>query len=481
MARYPHPALLLWLVLALPAFADERPPPPPAAVDHALERGVAWVLEEQRPQGDFGDVGETALAVLALQHAGLDPTHEGADARRLARALAWLDREAPGRRGAVGPKAGTYELALLLLVGRTRAEGADRAWLQRIADELVARQASNGQWWYDGKGAPDISAGDNSNTQFAVLALGLARAQGLDVPDRTFARTRSWWLYGQGDDGGFGYGSGGARRSASAASMTAAGIACLALIDAALGDQGSQSALRARAARDKATTWLGGVFSVTRNHGPTVDRRKEKQRNAGRGWLHYYLWSIERAMVLADQDRLAGQDWYALGAHRLLDTQARDGSWRQEAPLYATCFALLFLSRAADPPRAFTPASAAKRAPTKTPVTGEPVPDAADPAPAKEPAPPGEPTTWLTEELAPGVLADRLRPLGAGALLPLVAALDARDKGVRRRAWEALTALLPDDRTRGADRHPLARGRLGLWLRLHHPDLVLSAGRYVEP
>jgi len=50
---------------------------------------------------------------------------------------------------------------------------------------------------------------------------------------------------------------------------------------------------------------------------------------------------------------------------------------------------------------------------------------------------------------------------------------------VRRRADEALRALLPDALTEGVDRHPLRRGRLTLRLRRDARDLVLQNGRFV--
>ena len=52
---------------------------------------------------------------------------------------------------------------------------------------------------------------------------------------------------------------------------------------------------------------------------------------------------------------------------------------------------------------------------------------------------------------------------------------------MRQRCWEALTELLPDERTFRADRHPLARGRLAAWLRKNERFLQLVGGRFVIP
>ena len=484
--------LLGLLVLAgAPRTGAADAPPTPTAIDEAITRGVAWLLTEQKPTGAWSGggraLGHTALATLALLHCGLSEEQTSREARQLARALRYLDGQGPGRSDRRATDTRTYEASLLLMLLRARGRPADRARMQRLADLLCWSQARNGQWWYDGKGAPDIDGGDNSNTQFALLALGLAHGEGLKVERATFSRALAWWVSAAGTQGGFGYASGGSPKSAPTGSMTAAGIACLAITRAilepptALEPAAQRAPSRAARTQELATAYLAQVFSVTRNDGPALDRKNQRQRMAGRGWLHYYLWTVERAMVLAGQERLGPLDWYADGARHLLASQARDGSWRQENPLYATCFALLFLARAADPPRAFTPR------PTPVPEPGRPVtPPAVAPGdgptpavPADEPRlPPGDATAWLAEDLPVGELPRRCRLAGPASLRPLVRALGHPDKAVRARAWEALGALLPEETIQRADRHPLARGRLELWLRLNERFLQLVGERF---
>jgi len=487
--------LLLAVTLCLlgppAARAEDAPAPPtPEATDAAIERGVAWLIGEQKGRGTWGPrskaVGPTALAAYALLHAGVaeeDGTRAG---KRLGQALQFLERKGPGRGRRADPKVGTYELALMLLLLRSRGRPEDRERMQCLADRLCARQSENGQWWYlpEGRGRP--RTGDNSNAQFAVLALGAAVGEGLSVDPDRLASARRWWLSAAQPSGGFGYSSGGSTKSAATGSMTAAGVACLAILDAALGTEGLPP--EAAAVRRRAVAFLADVFSVRRNHGPAQGRAGQRQRNAGRGWVHYYLWTVERAMVLHGDRRLGTHDWYPEGVAHLLGSQAKDGSWRQEQPVYATCFALLFLSRAADPPRAFTPHSARPGPPApKGPVTGPPKPAAPDPArplPGAQPSPAeatGTVADWLREDLPPGVLAERCRGLGASSLRGLLRALRARDAQVRQRAFEALRELLPTERTERVDRHPLPRGRLDLWLRLHARDLVLTDGRFALP
>lgn len=490
--------LALGLLCPAPAAAAPKKAPPavtPETVDDAITKGVDYLLGKQRPDGSFGTgshaIGQTALATFALLHAGLREEQNGRDAAQLRKSLRYLDRNGPGRAGKRDVDPGTYTTSLLVLLLRERARPIDAARIQRLVDLLVRTQAKNGQWWYfgapgkTGKGGPDT--GDNSNTQFAVLALAAAHGEGHTVPRETLDKAARWWSTTQKDDGGWGYASGGSPKSATTGSMTAAAVACLGALRACgcRTDGAPEADPLARGLR-----WMAEHFSVDKNHGPTKGGARQRQKNAGRGWLHYYLWTLERAFVLADVEKIAGHDWYREGAARLLRTQKKDGSWRGEHPLYATSFGLLFLTRAADPPRAFTAPKAGGAKPSKPgPVITGPQ-DPASPTPSKgdaeeKPASPapieGTLEVWIDEELAPGELARRCRTQGVPVLVELVGFLQDPVKGVRSRAWEALTELLPPEPLFRADRHPLARGRLRSWLRRNGPVLQLVDGRYVIP
>ena len=191
-------------------------------------------------------------------------------------------------------------------------------------------------------------------------------------------------------------------------------------------------------------------------------------------------------MVLHGASMLGTHDWYSAGTSHLLASQKKDGSWRQEKPLYSTAFALLCLSRAADPPRAFTPHAPRPPAPSKGPITGSPSPSPPEESVPSSPAasnigplPPGSVEDWLREALPAGELAARCRRVGPKSLRALVRGLRAQDDKMRQRAFETLREVLPDEQTERADRHPLPRGRLDLWLALHGRDLELAEGRFV--
>jgi hypothetical protein len=62
----------------------------------------------------------------------------------------------------------------------------------------------------------------------------------------------------------------------------------------------------------------------------------------------YFLWSLERVGVIFGVEKIGGVDWYAHGADALVRAQGPDGSWGASGygPEPGTAFAVLFLTRA---------------------------------------------------------------------------------------------------------------------------------------
>ena len=324
--------LLLGLALAARAGGDTAPPAPPdsAGVDAAVARGVKWLRAEQDAGGGFGSgPGETALALLALRHSGvpaLDPA--------CARAATRLARQLPD---------GTVYGAALGILALLEQDGFKEEVASLVKD-LVRGQCRNGQWTYSYRNTATKRGGDNSNTQLAALALAVARAKRIAVPDETFARLDAFLVGSQNADGGFGYSYN--QRCDSYASMTAGGAMMLAVCGA-----------KDRPEVKRAFAWLAKDFDPACNRFAAGAFGKKQGRRGDNHWKHYWLWSLERACGAAGVKDLGGQDWYALGAQHLLEKQKADGGWRDpEQPLQATCFALLFLRRATV--RALTPTPA---------------------------------------------------------------------------------------------------------------------------
>jgi len=313
------------LLLALGAAGDDAAP----EVGPAVRRGVAWLRKEQKAGGRFGSgPGETALALMALRHSG-----EPNDSKACLRAARYLDRNLPD-----GTVYGAALGVLALLEQDARAHGKK---IEKLVDALSSGQCRNGQWTYAYRRTARKSAGDNSNTQLAILALAAARARSVPVPGEPFAKLLAYLEASQNEDGGFGYSK--KQRGRSYGSMTAGGAMALALC-------ADPDAPEVRRALD----WLGEGFDPAKNlHAARAFGRK-KGRRGDSFWRHYWLWSVERAGAATGAKRFGAHDWYAEGARYLLETQRDDGSWRDpERPLLATSFALLFFTRSTK--RSLTP------------------------------------------------------------------------------------------------------------------------------
>jgi hypothetical protein len=179
---------------------------------------------------------------------------------------------------------------------------------------------------------------DNSNTQFAVLAVWAAQKHGVPV-NGTLALVDARFHSTQNDDGSWGYSRG---QSDRADSMTCAGLLGLAA------GRGRHTAEDGEL-RGKDAAIARGLAFLSRSIGRTG---QVNQGDCGRffgaaSWGDlYYLWSLERVAVIYDLPKIGGKDWYGWGAKVLVDGQESDGSWavRFEG-VPDTCFALLFLKR----------------------------------------------------------------------------------------------------------------------------------------
>jgi hypothetical protein len=317
-------------------------------VTRAVGLGVDYLKRQQLPDGSWSAlsldgkgqrVGLTGLVTLALLTAG-----ERADSPSVARALAYLGQRDPFQIDS------TYAVALQTMVFAAASPrayhdriAASAAWLEQsqIRGDLRGGTASTGSWGYS------ISSrnGDNSNSQYALLGLNAAREAGVRVHPDTCAMARWYWTQCQDIDGGWPYKAEG--KAESTVTMTAAGIASLAI----LGSRPSQSveSLEGDRARDcgsirvdagllRGLDWLGRHFPVGR----------------ASSWEFYGLYGVERAGRLTGQRYFGPHDWYREGAEDLVRRQdSLLGSWKgngqESEALLATSFAVLFLAKGRAP------------------------------------------------------------------------------------------------------------------------------------
>jgi hypothetical protein len=202
-----------------------------------------------------------------------------------------------------------------------------------------------------GPGLPTNQEVDNSNTQFALLALWVARRHGIPCDAavalverrlRATQRPHGGWTYRYPpfvtDEGVF--------RSPDyqpSGAMTCAGLLGMAMVHAVSAD--NPKAPKRDLAQDPAIK--AGFLALGALLGePAGDVAKVKSLDKA-GKLYYFLWSLERMAVLYDLKTIGGKDWYRWGAEILLAQQGSDGGWHGEYTLGGcdTCFALLFLKR----------------------------------------------------------------------------------------------------------------------------------------
>ncbi|MEZ6068870.1 MAG: hypothetical protein R3C10_01090 [Pirellulales bacterium] len=122
----------------------------------------------------------------------------------------------------VRPPSKTYVVSLQTMAARAAEPKKDKLLIQQLARWLEAAQRKEardrGGWYYGDTPAST----DNSNSQFAMLALSEAERVGVRVNEVTWRVAQAYWRKGQNNDGSWSYkvdGSGGG-----SGSMTCAGI-----------------------------------------------------------------------------------------------------------------------------------------------------------------------------------------------------------------------------------------------------------------
>jgi hypothetical protein len=358
---------------SLPAELQER-------VNKAIDRGVAYLRRTQCSNGSwtYGGkqqkllldprawaVGHAAMPGLTLLECGVAPTDPAVQ-----KAAAYVRKHAP-------PLNRTYEISLAVLFLDRLGDPADRPLIRSLALRLVAGQNARGGWAYtcprlkpdqeeklvkilsqrqdkprQPTPAPDKPAtprqggkqptsrdleGDNSNTQFAILALWAARRHDLPL-QQTVAQVEQRFRSSQMPGGWSYYG-----RTGPYGSMT-----CVGLLGLALGRAWESQTKPAGGAPGPLLAKDEGISRGLHALGTYLTDPGDVDH---KGKLNtYFLWSVERVGVLYGLKTIGGKDWYRWGVQYLLPTQKGNGSWSGNVsgpfPTTDTCMALLFLKRA---------------------------------------------------------------------------------------------------------------------------------------
>jgi hypothetical protein len=217
-------------------------------------------------------------------------------------------------------------------------------FMKKQLEEMKSHGLEPGGLGANGMAPPFIAkgnTGDNSNSQFAGLAMWIARRHHVNV-DESLKKLASSYSLSQNLNGGWSYIRG--RGLPSTPPMTCAGLIGLAVGHGLLSEKKKDKVLHDPQVL-RGLNYLQLVIG-----GPL--------RGVDMIGVYYFLWSLERTAMIYDIKTIKGKDWWTWGARFLLVSQNPDGSWRgkwaagdrnslpdsQACP--ETCFALMFLRRA---------------------------------------------------------------------------------------------------------------------------------------
>jgi hypothetical protein len=370
-------------------------------INAAIDKGSVFLKKTQNAEGSWGGrgfpVGYGSLAGLTLLEC-----HTPANDPSVQRTAGYV-------RSNLANLEKTYEISLAILFLDRLGEARDRPLIQALALRLLAGQLLDGGWEYEcpslqtqemqqllaflqshksrikkglapaalgpnlrnlpvvqnlgklkGQHVLGESRSDNSNTQFALLALWAARRHGVPTEQALLAAYDRFVLT-QCSDGGWEYfaksinarapGSPLTANASSTNTMTCVGLLALAMghgvspeLDGAKSKDGNEPVIKPALGDAKIRKALA---ALGRHIGHPVDAGKLRSLPVEN---LYFLWSVERVAMLFDVDTVDGKDWYGWGAQSLLRQQGPDGRWGSafyagHDPMVNTCFALLFLRR----------------------------------------------------------------------------------------------------------------------------------------
>jgi hypothetical protein len=339
--------------LLFPAASAQAVTPESPEVQAVINKGLA-ALEG----GTHDLVGGKALIGLCFFKAG-----RGVDHPKIVEAIKAAQGQTPDTLATID----TYSLGITTIFLCELDQQNLRDLTQMWLTALLKRQKPHGGWGY-----PNTSTGDTSQTQYAALALWIARNKGFDVPQEAVEKLCGWLLRTQDPTGSWGYQGNdpGAyvrvrQAYAERMSLLVAGLGSVYICADMLGvtdiqeqkpERTTPVALKEVQADNPAGKNKDGESKVI---DAALVRRSMADGNAYFAanykfdipmWKWYYIYGMERYLSykeLTERKKEREPKWYNDGFAFLAGTQLPAGTWPgdEASSTISTCFAVLFLLR----------------------------------------------------------------------------------------------------------------------------------------
>ena len=341
------------------AFAQKYTPDHPV-VQEMVRKGVEFLSSKALLSGE----GINLLTGYTIYKVDANPDHPIVasavrEARKLAGTLAAGGNNGDARSMYIPALAG-----MLLASVDVEAHGLQ---IKQLRDFLLQSQKPHGGFGYRVDG-PYIHSGDISQTQYVMLCLWTMSQLGIEVPDEAIARTITFLVAAQTNEGGWPYQFGGPNAEASITtnSLAAAGYSALLIAGDSLGMYRSKVAenqeeegiipivfkrILPEAQRSKVNLDRARLENATKR-GEAWHIANQYRRSQ---WHYYYVYSRERYesfLEITKGRQQKSPDWYNQAVDTLQAAQGANGAWGTAAdvdtplaPESCTCFAVLFLIR----------------------------------------------------------------------------------------------------------------------------------------
>jgi len=190
---------------------------------------------------------------------------------------------------------------------------------------------------------------DNSNTQFAILALWAAGRHQVPM-ERALVRITQRFRRSQTAAGKWGYHFTTNGVAGGSPAMTGAGLLGLAVGHGLTASTASQAKDRKNVQDEAIQKGLQALSAhIGKPVGTPLNRPNGKVARTGINM--YFMWTVERVGMLYNTPTIGDKDWYRWGTEQLLELQHDNGSWSPtgypgSSITIDTSLALLFLKRA---------------------------------------------------------------------------------------------------------------------------------------